>query len=220
MTTSNATGPVVVAMLKAPRVGHVKTRLGAQIGLERATRIYRLLAERQTASVPRDWRTEIHFSPSNARAEMQGWLGDGPAYFPQCEGDLGQRLTDAVAGAFGRGASAVIVVGGDCPDLDETCLRRAHEALQTVDVVLGPAWDGGYTLIGLRRPELRLFEDIPWSTDQVLTATLERAAAGRLRHVFLVPKEDIDDLAGLRRFIDNPAESDPTLRDQLVAVLA
>jgi hypothetical protein len=195
-------------MLKAPRPGTVKTRLGAEIGFERATQIYRLLAERQMFAVPEGWRREIHFSPVAAEMEMRAWLGRGHDYFPQCEGDLGRRLGDAVAGAFGRGATSVVVVGGDCPDLDEGCLREAVAALRTSDVVLGPALDGGYYLIGLRRPALRLFSGIPWSTEKVLETTLARITEDHLSYVLLAPKEDIDDLAGLRRLIGEPDGSD------------
>lgn len=195
----------MVAMLKAPRPGTVKTRLGAEIGFEQAAQVYRLLVERQLAAVPTGWRVEIQFSPAEAEAEMRAWLGARNGYFPQCDGDLGQRLKGAVAGAFGRGANSVIVVGGDCPDLDEACLRETASVVQSVDVVLGPALDGGYYLIGLQRRADQVFNDIPWSTENVLGATLARIDENQLGHTLLTPKEDIDDLAGLRRFIETPA---------------
>ncbi|MSU50142.1 MAG: glycosyltransferase [Opitutus sp.] len=198
--------PVVLAMLKTPRPGTVKTRLGVEIGFEQAAQIYRLLAERQLSAVPTDWRTEIHFAPAGAGAEMQAWLGARHGYFPQVEGDLGRRLSDAVAGAFGRGADSVLVVGGDCPDLNEAGLREAATALQTSDAVLGPALDGGYYLIGLHRPALHVFNDIPWSTGNVLEATLARIAEGQLSHALLTPKEDIDDFSALSRFISQTAD--------------
>lgn len=197
---STAGRPVVVAMLKAPRPGTVKTRLGAELGFAQAAQVYRLLAEQQVSAVPADWVTEIQFSPADAEVEMRAWLGSGHGYFPQCEGDLGRRLDDAVAGAFRRGATSVIVVGGDCPDVDETCLLEAAAALRTSDVVLGPALDGGYYLIGFSRPAPQVFRDIPWSTEKVLEATRARIAETELSHALLAVKEDIDDLAGLRRF--------------------
>jgi len=212
--------PVVVAMLKAPRLGDVKTRLGSQIGREVATDLYRDLATHQVSSIPRDWRTEIYFSPVDAREEMQEWLGATHAYHSQCEGDLGQRLTHAVAGAFNRGASSVIVVGGDCPDLDQGCLRRAQEALQTVDVVLGPASDGGYYLIALRENHPQLFDRISWSTENVLNETLRRAAETGLRYALLEAKEDVDDLASLNRAFDRLPPLAANLRERLSPPLA
>lgn len=219
MVPSPAAGPVVVVMLKAPRVGAVKTRLGAQTGLASATAIYRVLVEHLLSAVPRDWRTEIHFSPADAGAEMQTWLGAKPAYFPQREGDLGCRLAGAVAGAFERGARSVIVVGGDCPALDEACLRQAGMKLQAVDAVIGPAADGGYYLIALRRTAPRLFAEIPWSTENVLATTLARIEEAGLQHSLLETKEDVDDLASLRRILDAGAFANSGLRAKLLACL-
>ena len=199
--------PTVLAMLKAPRSGSVKTRLGKEIGFHEATRVYRLLVERQLAAVPSTWPVEIHFTPADGEAEMRGWLGSSPHYLPQCPGDLGQRLNHAVAEAFKHGAPAVIVVGGDCPELDTATLYHAQALLRTVDVVLGPALDGGYTLIALHRPEPRLFMDIPWSTSTVFETTLARIAELGLTHSLLDPMEDIDDLESLRRFLTRSAHS-------------
>lgn len=204
----------MVAMLKAPRPGQVKTRLGAEIGPGPAAELYRRMAAQQVDSVPREWRTEVHFSPADAREEMEAWLGPTPAFHPQVEGDLGRRLTGAVSGAFERGASAVVVVGGDCPDLDEDCLRRTLAALQEVDVVLGPAVDGGYYLIALRQDQPRLFDRIPWSTVNVRAETMQRIAEAGLRHVLLEPKEDVDDLAGLRRILTRRPHWSPTLHER------
>jgi glycosyltransferase A (GT-A) superfamily protein (DUF2064 family) len=93
----------------------------------------------------------------------------------------------------------VVAIGGDCPTLDAKCLDRAGAALDAHDVVLGPARDGGYYLIGLRKPAGELFVDIPWSTPDVLRTTLRRIRAARLSHVCLAVKEDVDDRASLRR---------------------
>ena len=204
--------PRLLAMLKAPRVGTVKTRLGAQIGFPEATRVYRQLVERQLAAVPRTWPVEIHFAPDDGEVEMRNWLGPSYGYQPQCPGDLGQRLIHAVADAFMRGAPAVIVVGGDCPELDTAALQHAHSLLRTVDVVLGPALDGGYTLIAFHRPEPRLFADIPWSTSTVLETTLARITELGLTHALIAPMEDIDDSDSLRRFLarTSPPAPSPT----------
>ncbi|MGH7959477.1 MAG: TIGR04282 family arsenosugar biosynthesis glycosyltransferase [Opitutaceae bacterium] len=84
--------PVILAMLKAPRVGFVKTRLALEIGAEPAAAIYRRLVEHQMSAIPRDWPVEVHFSPAEAAAEMQQWLGARHAYYPQSGDDLGERL--------------------------------------------------------------------------------------------------------------------------------
>ncbi|HEX2101928.1 MAG TPA: TIGR04282 family arsenosugar biosynthesis glycosyltransferase [Candidatus Synoicihabitans sp.] len=197
--TTNETKPVVLAMLKAPRGGEVKTRLARDLGAETAVAIYRRLVERQLSAIPREWSVEVHFTPADAQREMRAWLGSRPSYHPQIGNDLGERLIHAIAGTFGRGARTSIVIGGDCPDLDDPTLREAANALATVDVVLGPAADGGYYLIGLRAPQPQLFRGITWSSATVLPSTLARIEESGLSYVTLPLKEDVDDLASWRR---------------------
>lgn len=197
--TVSRTPPVVVAMLKAPRVGAVKTRLARDLGANSATAVYRRLVEHQLQALPETWRLDIHFSPADAAAEMAAWLGPRPRYVPQTGADLGARLIVAIDHAFADGAKSVVVIGGDCPALDRPTLEAAADGLASADVVLGPANDGGYYLIGLRRPQPVLFTNIAWSSPTVLTATRERIHAAGLTVVMLPMKEDVDDLASWQR---------------------
>ena len=199
MTSTNEAKPVVLAMLKAPRAGEVKTRLARDVGARAAAAIYRRLVERQMSMIPAEWPTEVHFAPAHAANEIQDWLGTRPSYYPQCGDDLGDRLIHAIAGAFARKAGAVIVIGGDCPGLDDSTLREASKALACVDVVLGPAVDGGYYLIGLRQPQPDLFRGITWSSSSVFESTRSRIGEAGLSHATLGLKEDVDDLASWRR---------------------
>lgn len=197
--TTPSSNPVLIAMLKAPRPGLVKTRLASALGSADAATIYRRLVEHQMRAIPDPWRIEIHFAPADAADEMRAWLGARAAYFPQTGEDLGARLAGAIAGAFTRGAPAVVVIGGDCPGLDRGTLLTAASELQNADVVLGPADDGGYYLIGLRCAQPQLFADVPWSTAGVLAATTARIRASALSCATLPVKEDVDDLASWRR---------------------
>lgn len=199
--------PVLMAILKAPRSGYVKTRLGRQVGFDQATRIYRAMAERQLRSVPEIFRIEVHYAPRGAAAEMRAWLGANYRYCVQSGGDLGQRLARAFARGFRRGGTEIIAIGADCPGLDGDCLTEAARRLRKSDVVLGPAADGGYYLIGLRRPAPHLFDRIAWSSENVLRQTLDRVAASGLSCELLSVKEDIDDLESLRRHLDGDASS-------------
>ncbi len=189
----------VLVFLKAPREGTVKTRLARDLGDAEATRIYRALVERQLAALPAGRSVEIVFSPDDTEVEMRRWLGDAYDYRPQGDADLGARLTRAFAAAFAGGARRVIAIGGDCPDLDVACLASARDALARSDVVLGPAADGGYYLIGLRKMAPEVFARISWSSETVLATTLQRCAEAGLATAQLEEKEDIDDLAGWRR---------------------
>lgn len=185
--------PTVVALLKAPQPGLVKTRLARVVGREAAASIYRDLAGQQWRRLPPEWRREIHFAPGAAEAEMMQWLPGSSALHPQSAGDLGARLVHALQAAFAAGGRPVFAIGGDCPELDAECLRRGARLLETADVVLGPATDGGYYLIGLQRPTPELFHGIPWSTAAVLEATVARARALGLQVRLLERKADIDD---------------------------
>ncbi len=191
--------PVLVVMLKAPRPGLVKTRLARELDAASAVAIYRRLVEHQLRAVPETWRVEIHFSPADAANEMNAWLGPKPTYFPQAGEDLGARLIAATVGAFARGAYGVVVIGGDCPALDGATLQLAASGLQQTDVVLGPAADGGYYLIGLRCSQPHLFAEVPWSTAGVFAATTARVRAAALSLTTLELKEDVDDLASWLR---------------------
>lgn len=203
MNHAESPRPVVIAMLKAPRAGWVKTRLAHEIGAEAAAAVYRRLVEHQLVSIPREWRVEIHYAPSDAKAEMQAWLGAHHEYHAQSGRDLGERLVHAIAGAFERGAVGLLVIGGDCPTLDAATLHDAWAALKSAEVVIGPALDGGYYLIGLRRPAPELFAEIPWSSPRVFAVTMQRVHAIGLSSALLPAKEDVDDLASLRRVQGN-----------------
>jgi len=193
----------VAILLKAPRPGQVKTRLASSIGAERATRVYRALVEHQLEQVPASWRIAIHFAPSDAEAEMRGWLerlsSRGINFRPQPDGDLGVRLIAAMDHGFASGADLVFFLGGDCPGVTCSYLEEAEAALAKTDMVIAGALDGGYVLLGLRKPMAAVFEAIPWSSAAVFDATLRQAHAAELSYQCLSPLEDIDDLESYQR---------------------
>ncbi len=169
---------VLAVFVKEPRPGAVKSRLAARIGPERAAAVYRAIAEealRRTAPRGDEYSRLLFFTPPQARTAVEQWL-PGPVLLPQVEGELGERMSSALSEIFGRGARRAAVVGTDVPRLSREDVRQAFEGLDAHDLVLGPATDGGYYLLALKRPEPALFRGIPWSTPAVLTTTLERAA--------------------------------------------
>jgi rSAM/selenodomain-associated transferase 1 len=191
----------VCLFLKSPRTGEAKTRLARDIGAKRACAIYRTLVEHQAGEIPVDWRVTVYFAPSDAGAEMKIWLApqlqEGTRFVPQCNGDLGQRLVTAVRGEFDNGSERVFLIGGDCPGLSRDYFDEADRALSDNDLVLGPAQDGGYVLLGIKGPYEVLFRDITWSTPVVLDQTLAAARRQCLSVRLLRPLADIDDAATL-----------------------
>ncbi|PJB31055.1 MAG: hypothetical protein CO109_12150, partial [Deltaproteobacteria bacterium CG_4_9_14_3_um_filter_65_9] len=124
--------------------------------------------------------------------------------FPQRGKDLGEKMRDAAATAFRLGAMRVVIVGGDCPSLAATRLRRAFRELREgAEAVFGPSADGGYYLVGLGRPDDRLFRNIPWGAPTVLRDTVDRCRALSVPFSFLRPERDVDtgdDLHALREW--------------------
>jgi uncharacterized protein len=191
----------VCLFLKSARLGEAKSRLARGIGAVRASAIYRALVEHQAAEIPVDWGVTVYFAPSNAGEEMKIWLmpqlAEGTRFVPQCEGDLGQRLFTAVRREFDEGSERVYLMGGDCPGLSRDYFSEADRALSDHDIVLGPATDGGYVLLGINSPYEVLFRGIDWSTPAVLDQTLAAARGQALSVRLLGPLVDIDDAATL-----------------------
>jgi len=201
----------VCLMLKAPRIGFVKTRLAAGIGASAAREAYLWLVEIQLRALPTEWETIVAFAPADAEAEMREWLGPSLGYVAQCEGDLGARLDHVVREVGGP----LIFLGGDCPYLTAERLHDAAADLATHHVVIWPALDGGYCLLGLRERLPEIFEGISWGGDSVLAETLQRIPADLTVRIMDPPLEDVDDLSSWERALasacrQTPRESDPT----------
>jgi rSAM/selenodomain-associated transferase 1 len=132
---------------------------------------------RRTAPRRNAYDRVIVFDPPEAGGAVGDWLGVAPArLMPQSPGDIGLRMERAFEELFARGARRVALVGTDVPALAFEDVRAALEGLDEHDVAIGPATDGGYYLVALKRPQAELFRGIPWSGPDVLAGTLERAS--------------------------------------------
>jgi len=185
-------------MARHPVAGRVKTRLAAALGADAACALYRAfvldLAERLGAM---PYAVTWAYTPPDAPFPE---LLPGAGCRPQRGRDLGERLTGAIGEEFAAGPGPVIAIGADAPHIPAAALAEAAAALaHGADVVLGPAADGGYYLIGLGRPAPDLFAGIAWGTAGVLEATLARAGAAGLAPHLLPPSFDVDQPADLAR---------------------
>lgn len=200
----------IVVFLKSPIPGQVKTRMAVDLDPEAAAAIYRVLLEHTLKVVAeasevaeRAVEVELRVSPDTAVEEL-GWaVRPGWRMVGQGEGDLGERMQRAMADAFAQGARQCVVVGSDCPGLEADDFAAAARGLAEHAVVVGPAEDGGYWLIGLRAPQPHLFENISWSTDRVLSMTRERVQAAGLSWLELRTRRDIDTLEDWRAWLRN-----------------
>ena len=180
---------VVLVFQRNEVLGKVKTRLAAGVGEEQAMEIYRYLLNKTylalkeiTVPVTTYFSEFIPENPIHSAENKQLQLG----------GDLGERMRNAFVAHLESGMEKVVLIGTDCPSLEGIHIVQAFEALEHSDLVLGPARDGGYYLIGMKRRADFLFEGITWSSELVLSQTLTLAAEQGLRSSLLPILEDID----------------------------
>lgn len=184
---------MVAVFAKAPDPGRVKTRLSPALRPDEAADLYRaLLLDTLDVVDSAGARVFVAFTPPTARRPLERLLGSRRRLLPQPPGDLGARLESVVERLQVEGGERAIVVGSDCPGLTPARVREAWDALETKPVVLGPALDGGFYLLGVSRSQPGLLRDIPWSTAGVLDATRARARARGLDVHELAPERDLD----------------------------
>lgn len=195
---------LVLLFLREPAPGLVKTRLAATLGAETAAAAYRLMVETVVRGLGAGQHLQLVYTPAEPGIveRLLAWLsplwaGHNDASLTaaaQVQGGLGERLTAAFAEAFAAGYEQVAAIGSDCLDLDKTFLQAAWSTLAEpgTDVVLGPADDGGYTLIAMKRLHPEVFLEIPWSTALTLEVTLQRARDAGLAVGLLPLLRDID----------------------------
>ena len=194
----------LIVFVKAPRPGAVKTRLAKAIGAPAAAAAYRQLVATLLNKLAGLGGVEVCFSPDDAAGEVQHWLKEGWSSSPQGDGDLGKRMQSAFQHAFRAGAKRVAIIGSDCPAVSVEDIREAWDGLQIHDVVLGPAADGGYWLIGSRQLQPDLFRDVCWSTDSVFAETLRRVQHAGLSVHLLRELADVDTDREWRAFLSAP----------------
>ncbi len=197
--------PCLVVFAKRPQRGKVKTRIAATLGEQTAAELCQCaLDDTLTLALSiADVARVISYAPATEQARR--YFESGAAGFtlmPQRGTTLGERLCDTFAQLL-KGHSPVVAIGSDSPDLPPALITRAFESLRDcTDVVIGPASDGGYYLIGMRSLHAVLFERIDWSTGAVARQTRARALAAELRMVELPPWHDLDTVADLRALVD------------------
>ncbi len=184
---------VLLIFIRNPEIGKVKTRLARVLGAAEALRIYLSLLEK-TRKTSAETSAERWLFYSDFVPEQDEWPQE--LFLKKRQEpleDLGARMEAAFQQAFDAGADKVVIVGSDCPELSPNILQAAFEALDHADFVIGPVFDGGYYLLGMKQMETTLFRDISWSTDRVRAQTLEKIAALNKQCQVLPLLTDIDE---------------------------
>lgn len=197
-----------IVMCKAPVPGFVKTRLQPEYSASQASDIYAAMARafitRIVRLFPHTWIAaddvaDPFFSEFDLTVAGQG------------EGDLGERMSRLLRRAISQGATGVLFTGTDCPHMSDARLMAAMRSLSTSDTVIGPVRDGGYDLIGIRGLHAGVFANIPWSTVDVLDATLSRLHELGLNCRLLSPGFDVDTPDDLMRSLRAGFRLPPTV---------
>lgn len=218
----NTSDKKLIVFTRFPEPGKVKTRLVPALGIEGAAAIHRQMAEHtvekaiclQSAGTA---RIQVAYTGSDEKC-MRNWLGNDIEYSMQGAGDIGTRMLMAFQQAFESQSRKVVIIGTDCPALPVQVIEQAFEALNAYDLVLGPAFDGGYYLIGLRKPVPALFQAIEWGTPSVLKQTVDRANQHNISFTLLEELHDIDrpeDLSFWKRIYLDPIQP----RDKISVII-
>ncbi|AFY54107.1 hypothetical protein Riv7116_1547 [Rivularia sp. PCC 7116] len=186
----------LIIFTRYPQPGKTKTRLIPALGAEGAANLQRQMTEYTLSKVKKFQESaaisfEIRFADGNLQL-MQNWLGTELNYQLQGEGDLGKRMENSFMNAFNQGAQEVAIIGIDCPGVNNQVLTEAFQKIQNSDLLLGPAVDGGYYLIALKRAIGQLFTNIDWGTAKVLQQTVDIAQQLNLSVAYLPTLADVD----------------------------
>lgn len=186
----------LIVFTRYPEAGKTKTRLIPVLGKEGAAKLHQQLTEGTISQAKqlkntRQLFVEVYFTGGSQKL-MEAWLGNDIFYQNQVTGDLGLKMAAAFEMSFNSGIEKVVLIGTDCPGLNADLMAKAFNELDGQDLVLGPALDGGYYLIGLRRFVPEIFMGINWGTAEVLGQSVAIAQNLNLAIAYLPPLADID----------------------------
>ena len=182
----------LIIFIKNPVLGKVKTRLAATIGNEKALEIYKSLVA-HTMEAVKECNAAVFLYFSDSIEETISTQKPGCIKKIQSGKDLGERMLKAFDEVSGLLYQKVVIIGTDCPGINLQLIDEAFAALENSDVVIGPAADGGYYLLGMNKPYKSLFQNINWSTSAVLNETISRCDESELKYALLEVLHDLDE---------------------------
>ncbi len=181
----------LIIFLKYPELGRSKTRLAATIGKENALKVYIELLE-HTNLISKKLSFDKYLFYDKVTVNKMPWGDDIYQTAYQIESDLGGRMHNAFEQLFAKGYDKIIIIGSDCYELTTEIIKEAIIKLDTNKVVVGPAKDGGYYLLGLTKLIPQLFTDVAWSTEEVFSATVKTLETLQISYATTPVLSDID----------------------------
>lgn len=186
-----ANRPTLLIFIKNPELGKAKTRLAQTVGPERALKIYCALLG-HTCQLTQAVDAQRMLFYSSFIDEKDNWPNQDFSKYLQVSGGLGDRMTAAFQQAFEENGGPVLIIGSDCAQLTPAIVEQGIQLLETNDFVIGPAEDGGYYLLGMKKFYPEVFQNVAWSTETVLPQTLDIISSNTWSHALLPVLSDID----------------------------
>ncbi|MGO3689226.1 MAG: TIGR04282 family arsenosugar biosynthesis glycosyltransferase [Psychroflexus halocasei] len=186
---------ILLIFARHPELGKCKTRLAKSVGDHAALEVYKYLLK-NTAEITQKINVERQVWYADQIHQNDIWCDDLFKKREQIQGDLGQKMKAAFETAFDEGAQKVVIVGTDIQDLDENIINQAFKELEVNDVVIGPATDGGYYLLGMKNLKPKAFQLKEWSTAQVFNQTIDALKDKKIS--ILEQKNDVDYLDDIK----------------------
>lgn len=204
------TSTVVALFVRIPIPGRVKTRLAKKLGADGACELYKAIVTDVLQNIKNAGLSLYLFCDGMNNGYLpQEWIDASDKVVVQQGDSIGERMAAAFEHCFNEFIDKVILVGSDIPGIDVDVLLTAEKVLETRDVVIAPAADGGYCLIAMKKNSFlpMVFQDIPWSTDTVLKGTLEKCEEFRMEIELLEALQDIDTIDDLNSYRLKPSAS-------------
>ncbi|GAC1429731.1 MAG: TIGR04282 family arsenosugar biosynthesis glycosyltransferase [Chitinophagaceae bacterium] len=185
------TGAAIIVFVRNPELGKVKTRLAATMGKKIALKIYCFLLK-HTYGLVKDISFPVYVYYHDKVAEPDIWNGGHIIKKVQQGNDLGEKMANAFREVFAVGFTKVLIIGSDCYELTAELITKAFNMLENTDIVIGPAKDGGYYLLGMNAPLKNLFQNIEWGTCTVYSKTIEKINQNKYSVAALAVLTDVD----------------------------
>ena len=186
---------IIIVLAKAPILGEVKTRIGKKIGMERSKWIYEQLLS-HTSNVTKKTKIKTVLFKNKNHEKLETLFKHSIASKFQLGRSLGEKMENAFHWAFKKKYKKIILIGADLWTLNEKIIIDSFKLLDKFNLVIGPSYDGGYFLIGMKKPNENIFKNIPWSTNNVLEKTISKMKTRKIS--FLEIAKDIDSFSDLK----------------------
>jgi rSAM/selenodomain-associated transferase 1 len=181
----------LILFVRKPELGKVKTRISATVGDEATLLIYQKLLQ-HTWDITHELPVDKFVFYTEIEPDEDLWSKGGYVKMIQEAGDLGHRMRSAFETLFEKGYDEIIIIGSDCYELTPAIIKEAYQLLQHHELTIGPATDGGYYLLGMKKELKEVFSGIEWSTEKVLDQTLKLMETKRYSYTLLPQLNDVD----------------------------